>query len=123
MTVGGLASFVIGALLLVDPAEAPGIIVSRALITGLGLGLASVIGLSIWIIRRSKRVGRGASGDRLVGTIAKVRSSVAPEGTVFVEGALWQARSDDVLTVGDQAEIVGLDGLTLIVRRVAHSGR
>ncbi|WP_110513620.1 NfeD family protein [Herpetosiphon llansteffanensis] len=123
LTVGGLASFVIGALLLVDPAEAPGIIVSRALITGLSVGLALIIGLSLWIMRRSKLVGRGAGSERLIGTIAKVRSAVAPEGTVFVDGALWQARSDDALTVGDQAEIVGLEGLTLIVRRVAHSGR
>ncbi|XSG76948.1 NfeD family protein [Herpetosiphon llansteffanensis] len=123
LTIGGLASFVIGALLLVDPAEAPGIIVSRALITGLSVGLALIIGLSLWIMRRSKLVGRGAGSERLIGTIAKVRSAVAPEGTVFVDGALWQARSDDALTVGDQAEIVGLEGLTLIVRRVAHSGR
>lgn len=118
LTFGGIVAFVVGLLLLIDVEQAPGVAVSRAVIAGLALAMLLIVGFIMWFIRRT-RLHRPAAGlDSLKGSRVRVKTLIAPEGTVFADGAIWQARSDEPLNVGDEAEIVGRDGLTLIVRRV-----
>jgi len=57
--------------------------------------------------------------EHLIGTRAEVRESLAPEGQVFADGALWQARlqsGEGRVGVGEEVTIVALEGLTLLVR-------
>jgi membrane-bound serine protease (ClpP class) len=64
---------------------------------------------------------RPATGsERLVGEVGVVRTPLDPVGQVFVRGEIWRAVSDgDRIGEGERVQIVGIDSLTLRVRRVA----
>jgi membrane protein implicated in regulation of membrane protease activity len=63
-----------------------------------------------------KKVNTGSEG--MIGLEGKVIKPLVPEGAIRVSGEYWKARSDDEnITVGEQVEILGLDGLTLKVKR------
>jgi membrane-bound serine protease (ClpP class) len=90
-----------------------------ALIT---LGILS--GISFFFIarkvldaQRNELVRTGS--EELIGALAEARSSIAPEGQVWIEGALWRARladGDSRVQIGDRVRIEAVEGLTLVVR-------
>ncbi len=116
LTIGGIAAFVIGTLLLIDSDAAPGVAVSKGVIAGIALSMGAIVTLvTSFIVRtRGQRDGLGNAG--LVGSLVTVRSTIAPRGTVWTQGALWQARADERLETGAKAEVIAVDGLTLVVR-------
>jgi membrane-bound serine protease (ClpP class) len=57
--------------------------------------------------------------EELVGARAEARTSLDPEGQVWIEGALWQARlagDGGALRPGDRVTVEAVEGLTLRVR-------
>ncbi len=57
--------------------------------------------------------------EELIGASAEARSTIDPEGKVWLEGTLWGARlADDGAPVrlGDRVTVEAVDGLTLVVR-------
>lgn len=71
----------------------------------------------VWEAHRNDRVRTGA--EEMVGAAAEARSSIDPEGQVWVEGALWRARLADgaaPIRLGDRVRVEAVDGLTLVVR-------
>ena len=55
----------------------------------------------------------------MVRSIAEARTSIDPEGQVWIEGALWRARLAEgasPVSVGDKVKVEAVDGLTLVVR-------
>lgn len=55
----------------------------------------------------------------MIGSRGKVASSLVPHGLVRIRGELWGAVSDEGnLGVGEEVEVVGEDGLKLVVRRM-----
>lgn len=57
--------------------------------------------------------------EELIGARAEARTSLDPDGQVWIEGALWRARlSGDggPLRPGDRVTVEAVDGLTLMVR-------
>ncbi len=63
--------------------------------------------------RRSPAVGV----ETLVGAAGVVTMPCDPDGQVRVRGELWQGRCELGADAGDPVEVVGVDGLTLIVVR------
>lgn len=90
-----------------------------ALITLGVLSLVSsyVVGRKVLAAHRDEPVRTGS--EELVGARAEARTSLDPEGQVWIEGALWRARlSGDggPLRPGDRVTVEAVDGLTLMVR-------
>jgi membrane-bound serine protease (ClpP class) len=57
--------------------------------------------------------------EELVGRSAEARTSLDPDGQVWIEGALWRARLVDgsgPLRPGDRVTVEAIEGLTLVVR-------
>jgi membrane-bound serine protease (ClpP class) len=57
--------------------------------------------------------------EELVGALAEARTSLDPEGQVWIEGALWSARLSagaSPLRPGDRVRVEAVEGLTLMVR-------
>jgi membrane-bound serine protease (ClpP class) len=93
---------------------------------GLGVNPIAVLGAAIfttaffvffirkvWAARR-RPVTTGA--EALVGSKGEVREDLAPEGLVFVRGALWKAvASNGPIQVGSPVRVVGRKGLQLQV--------
>lgn len=123
-TVVGLVLLVIGALFLVDPARTPGLGVSYAVVGGVAatLGTAAIGLVTLAVRARTQRPTTGQ--EAMIGQIAEVRRPIAPEGMVFVNGALWSAWSDQgPFAAGDLVEVAGIDGLRLYVRHVTEVDR
>lgn len=75
------------------------------------------VGRKVLAAHRDEPVRTGS--EELVGARAEVRTSLDPEGQVWIEGALWRARlSGDggPLRPGDRVTVEAVDGLTLMVR-------
>jgi membrane-bound serine protease (ClpP class) len=65
-----------------------------------------------------------AGREELIGASAEVRTSLDPEGQVWIEGALWRARlagDGAPLRPGDRVTVEAVEGLTLKVRPAAPS--
>ncbi len=60
-----------------------------------------------------------AGHEELIGAPAEVRTSLDPEGQVWIEGALWRARltgNEATPRPGDRVTVEAIEGLTLMVR-------
>jgi membrane-bound serine protease (ClpP class) len=67
----------------------------------------------VWAARRAP-VFVGA--ESIVGAVGEAREELAPEGLVFVSGALWKAvAAPDPIHAGAPVRVVGRDGLQLKV--------
>jgi membrane-bound serine protease (ClpP class) len=57
--------------------------------------------------------------EEIVGSDAEARSSIDPEGQVWLGGSFWSARlaaGAAPARVGDRVRVEAVDGLTLVVR-------
>lgn len=83
----------------------------------LSLVTAYVVGRKVLAAHRDEPVRAGY--EELVGARAEARTSLDPEGQVWIEGALWRARLEGdggPLRPGDRVTVEAVDGLTLVVR-------
>ena len=89
----------------------PGLIV---LMIGWGVMSVLIYRMGSRALRRKPVTGL----PEMIGSIGKVVSPVAPEGTVKVKSELWTATSaDEDIGVGENITVVAQDGLRLIVQR------
>lgn len=83
-----------------------------------GIFSVSLFTLTTLILKKQAPV----SLPSMVGTRGRVATKLSPEGMVRINGELWVARSSrDDITVGDEIEVVGEDGLKLLVDKVGES--
>lgn len=124
LAVGGVIAFVIGSLMLYTPLTPtspamPQVGVSPWLIATM---TAIISGVFIFVIRaiwkaRQEPVAVGV--EALAGRTGTVVTDLAPEGTVRVGGELWTAKAvDGPIRVGEEIEIVAVEGVILKVRRL-----
>lgn len=115
---GGIAGFIAGALLLVDP-DTPWISLSWGLLVPVALVSAlAMVGLGLFALRARRRPP-AAGREAMVGGTAEALENIEGEGWVRAFGERWRARSSAPLPRGGRARIVGLEGLTLIVEPAA----
>jgi membrane-bound serine protease (ClpP class) len=116
LTLAGAVAFVIGALLLFDPAG-DAYQVSLPVAIGVAAAMALMVGLAAAKIVQVRRAPVVTGESELIGQVGVVRQALDPEGFVFVHGELWRARtSGEPVEPGDTVRVEGLDdGLTLTV--------
>lgn len=121
LTAGGIASFVLGSLLLTQN-QAPFLRISLTLIL-MGAALTAVfflfaVGAGLRAQRR--RVQTGDEG--MVGATGVARRDLDPAGTVFVKGELWNANSiDGTIPAGEPVRVARVIGLRLDVRKATDA--
>jgi membrane-bound serine protease (ClpP class) len=114
----GALGLIAGGVLALDSNSSAGDYVGPALIA---LGVLSLIAfyfITRKVIEAHEEPARTGS-EELAGAIAEVRSTLDPEGQVWVEGALWRARLADgggPIGLGDRVRVEAVEGLTLVVR-------
>jgi membrane-bound serine protease (ClpP class) len=95
------------------------VIVAVAVLLGVLVFLA---GRKVLAAHRNEPVRTGY--EEMAGVVGEVRSTLAPEGQVFTQGAIWSARLRDGegrVAVGDRVRVESVDGLTLVVRPEAET--
>jgi membrane-bound serine protease (ClpP class) len=116
LTLAGAVAFVIGSLMLFDPAgENYQVSLQVALIVA--ATMATMIGFAALKIVQVRRAPVVTGQSELVGQIGVVREALDPEGFIFVHGELWRARTNGLsVPPGETVRVEGLDeGLTLRV--------
>ncbi len=87
------------------------------------LALAVLLAMAAFRMSRlalhARRAKRDVRTSGVIGLAGRAETSIAYEGTVFVRGELWQARSSSEISRGERVRVIGVDGpaLRLIVER------
>ncbi|MDP9021378.1 MAG: hypothetical protein M3N57_01490 [Actinomycetota bacterium] len=106
--------------------DAPLLRLSPWLIVAVVAGSVIFFGVIMTVVLRAQAGPEAAAvADDLVGRVAVVRSTMNPEGHVFVDGALWRARwlGEDRgrIKAGTRVRIHGVDGAVLLVDDVERT--
>jgi membrane-bound serine protease (ClpP class) len=123
LSIGGLALFVIGSLFMYNSGEAV-MRIDPWLIAGVtGVTFVFIV-IALAYVIKSLRSKVSTGGEGMIGLRGKTRTPLAPEGTVFVHGELWNARSQDGAVIEQNAsvEVVALEGMELIVKPINQGG-
>ena len=121
LTAAGTVSLIVGALVMFNSPNVPSfqrvpvpLIIGASVSTGIMFFVIMLIG-----VRAQKRpVSMGA--ESLVGRVGIVRTGLAPRGQVQLGGELWTAElldGEEALSADAKVEVVGVDGLRLLVRK------
>ena len=88
------------------------------MMVGWGIFSVSLFILTSRILKKQVPAGLPS----MIGTRGRVTSSLSPEGMVRIKGELWAAKSNEGnLAIGDEVEVVGEDGLKLLVDKVGKT--
>jgi len=81
--------------------------------------VALAAGSVYWMAVKAMRAPVMSGIETLLRKVGSVRSTDGQRGSVWVASELWSAESRDApLAVGDAVEVIGFDGLRLIVRKL-----
>jgi len=111
----GTGSLISAGLFFTD--AAPQIVQTWWIVLIIVLGTALWFGFALTTIVRSRFSTQTIGRDHLVGRIGAADTAIAPDGTVVVDGAKWQARSTRASGIepGDRVEVVAVEGVVLEV--------
>lgn len=117
LTAGGIASLVVGGLLLINTEGAPGVpTVSPYVVAGVASALGGFFFFAVYKVFQARRYRPATGREQLVGSLAEARTDLSPNGMVFVDGELWKAVSaDGPVPSGRKVRVLKADGLTLTV--------
>lgn len=89
---------------------------SLVLVIAIGTVVAMLLALVIAALSRHKKAG--SKDVRLLGEIARVDTTLDPEGTVILSGELWRAKSSNGATISSCAlvRVVGLQDHFVLVK-------
>ncbi|GAC1507514.1 MAG: nodulation protein NfeD [Candidatus Dormibacteraceae bacterium] len=120
LSVGGVAALVLGMAFLVDTGPI-GLGVNPIVVLGTAALTAAFFILfvrKVWDARRSPAF---VGAETLIGSTGEAREELAPEGLVFVSGALWKAVAAPApIHAGASVRVIGRDGLQLRVSGTAE---
>lgn len=120
LTAAGLASFIVGALVLFNSPGTPAFQrVSVPLVVGVALIMAAAFLAVVTFVVRAQRRPVGVGAKALIGRIGEVRTPLEPFGQVQVGGELWSAEVEQgqpTLAPGTRVVVTSVEGLRLHVR-------
>ncbi|MBI2265470.1 MAG: nodulation protein NfeD [Armatimonadetes bacterium] len=117
LTIGGLISFVLGSLMLIN-SEAPYYTISRTLIFSTALLFAVFFSIVVTSAVRAQRRKPASGGESLVGKEGVARTALDPTGDVFLCGERWKGESQSgPIAEGEKIVVVSVAGLTLGIKK------
>lgn len=139
LTAGGVVAFVLGSFLLFPAARVPSPLPMSPGATGMPpvaavhVSIVTIVAMTVLVVAfftfvlgkgilaQSRRISFGA--EAIVGSRGVAVGDLAPEGLVQSSGERWSARSDEgTIRAGERVEVVGREGLCLLVRRAKKEG-
>jgi membrane-bound serine protease (ClpP class) len=122
LTAAGIASLVVGGLVLFNSPGAPPVErVSVPLVIGIAIATGLVFAVIVGFALRSQRVPIKVGMESLAHKTGIARSAINPTGQVQAAGELWTAdlaEGADPVGVGEKVEIVSVRGMRVKVRKV-----
>jgi membrane-bound serine protease (ClpP class) len=104
LSVGGVIAMVIGSIMLID-APIPELRPSLKIIIPVAVGL-SLIFIFLVVLAVRAHIQKAFTGrEGLVGELGEARTTLNPEGKVFVHGELWNAVADEKIPKGTKVKV------------------
>lgn len=121
LTTAGVASFIVGALVLFNSPGTPDFQrVSVPLVVGTGIFLGLVIAAVLMVVVRTHHNPIQIGSESLAGKAGTVQTFDGEAGLVHVDGESWSAEKShdsEPIGKGDKIEVVEVRGLRLIVKK------
>jgi len=117
LTMGGVASMILGSLMLF---RSPELKVSLTVIIPAVIGTAAFFIFAVGMALRTRLTKATTGKQGLVGEKGVVVNVLKPEGQVAVHGEIWKAVAPEKIRKGEKVEVIGVEGLVLRVRRVSE---
>ncbi len=114
LTTAGLASFILGSLMLIR-SPFPALRVGLAVVLPTALAVAFVVIFLLTRVLRSHQRRPITGREGMVGEVGEVAVALAPDGKVYVHGEYWDATSRVPVQPGALVRVVRLDGKRLEV--------
>jgi membrane-bound serine protease (ClpP class) len=103
-------------------ASKDGLISVNPIVAVVASGLVSV---SLWFILRKsiEAMSRKPTHDpdALVGQVGETKSRIHSDGSVYIGGEMWSARSETEIPSGQYVRVIRREGFTLVVESTNHS--
>jgi membrane-bound serine protease (ClpP class) len=121
LTTAGVASFIVGALVLFNSPGTPEFQrVSVPLVIGMGIFLGLIFFGILLIALRAQHRPAWMGSESMLGKTGAAKTAVTNEGQVQVGSELWSAEKSsesEPISKGDPVEVVEVRGLRLIVKK------
>ncbi len=122
LTVAGVASFIVGSLVLFNSPGVPAFErVSVPLVFGVGISIGLMFAGILTYALRAQNLPLQMDASTVVGKIGTAKSDISTRGQVQVESELWSAEPAEgsaAIAKGDKIEVVSVSGLRLRVRKI-----
>lgn len=119
LTAGGIASFILGALILFNTSEFAYEIPLPSIIA-IPLSLALIVGFGFRKVVKSMGKQPVTGQEGMIGAVGTVKTALEPRGIILVWGERWRAISEDGQPVpeGERVRVTAIDGFHLKVKKV-----
>jgi len=111
---GGIVAFVVGSILLMD-IDVPGYGVNLGVIGGLAAGAAGLLGLTLFLLYRSRHSPVTTGAALALGHVVEITEFAEGRGWAKLGGERWRVVSSAALRPGQRVRVRAVDGLTLSV--------
>lgn len=111
---GGIAAFVFGSVILIDT-DLPGYGLSIPLLVGASATAAFALLGVMWVAMRSRKLPVVSGVEELERSTATALEDFDSEGTVWVHGERWRARTATSVRKGDELRVISVADLVLRV--------
>ncbi len=118
--IGGLVSFVMGSIILMDT-DVPGLGIDLSVIITFAISSALLFIFVVGMAIKARRKPVVSGIEELIGSDAIVLHDFDHEGRVAIHGETWRAVSDTPLQKDQPVEVVSVKGLTLYVKPLSNS--
>lgn len=82
---------------------------------------SGLVAVAFWFIlgKAAEAISRRPTHDleALVGQVGEAKSSIYNEGSIYISGEMWSARSDSEIPAGSHVRVIRRDGFTLVVEK------
>lgn len=122
LTAAGVASLIVGSLVLFNSPGTPSFLrVSVPLVIGVSLATAGMFFAILMVALRAQKAPPRMGRESLLGRTGIARTNIRPIGTVQVEGELWSselAPGEEPILEGTQVEVLEVKGVRVVVRKI-----
>jgi len=109
LSIGGITSFILGALLLFDTPESD-VRVGFSMV----IGAASAIGLFFlyvgYYLLKAQRSSLSVGFEGLLGEEGVATTKIEKDGKIFIHGEYWDAESEETIGKGDKVKVIEVKG-------------
>ncbi|HET7420619.1 MAG TPA: nodulation protein NfeD [Candidatus Dormibacteraeota bacterium] len=114
LSVGGVFALILGMAFLINTGPV-GLGVNPFVSVGTGILTFAFFFFFIRKVWQARRQPAFSGAESMLGAVGEAREEIAPEGLVFVAGALWRATATTPIHAGSPVRVVGRNGLQLQV--------